>query len=100
MTYRTHPIVDYHATLTDGAALVDVREPDELVDGSLPGAVNIPVGDLPQRCDELDRAKPVIVFCRSGGRSASAAEFLAASGYGDVTNLEGGMLAWLEAQQP
>lgn len=94
MTYRNHPIVDYRSILVEGAALVDVREPEEVAEGTLPDSVNIPVGDLPTRVAELDAAKPVILFCRSGGRSSNAAEFLVASGFVDVTNLEGGMLAW------
>ena len=79
--------------------LIDVREPEEVAGGTLPGAVNIPLGDLPARVGELDPSRRVVLLCRSGGRSAQAAEFLAASGFGDVVNLVGGMLGWAEANR-
>src|SRR5512141_1714689 len=59
-----------------GASIVDVRTPDEFRQGSYPGAVNIPVQVLQQRMGEIDRKRPVVVFCASGGRSAVAAQML------------------------
>ncbi len=91
--HSDHPITDYQAVLIGNAQLVDVREPDELATGTLPGAVNIPLGELPNRIGELATDRRVVVFCRSGGRSTSAAEYLTANGFGDVVNLSGGMLA-------
>ncbi|WP_342507032.1 rhodanese-like domain-containing protein [Sporosarcina sp. FSL K6-2383] len=73
--------------------LVDVRELDEVAQGMIPGAIHIPLGEVVERLDELDKAKPYILICRSGGRSGRASEFLDAEGY-DVTNMVGGMLAW------
>lgn len=73
--------------------LIDVREADEVAEGIIPGAVHIPLGDVPVRMDELDMEKPYILICRSGGRSGRAQEILADEGY-DVTNMVGGMLAW------
>ena len=73
--------------------LVDVREADEVAEGIIPGAVHIPLGEVPERMGELDKSKPYIFICRSGGRSGRATEFLTAEGY-DVTNMVGGMLAW------
>lgn len=96
MSYRNHPITDYRAVAGPGSVLVDVREPGEVASGSLPDAINIPVGELPHRLGELDRGARILLFCRSGGRSAHAAELLTQAGFGDVTNLEGGMLAWNE----
>ena len=92
-TYIEHPITDYRAVTGDDAQLVDVREPDEVAAGSLPGAVNIPLGELAFRLDELVPDRRVVLFCRSGGRSAQAAEFLISRGFDDVINLAGGMLA-------
>ena len=60
---------------------------------SVQGAVNIPLGDLEQSLCRIDAERPVVVFCRSGGRSTKAAELLTGNGYADVTNLAGGMLA-------
>lgn len=98
--YTDHPITDYEAAVTDGAQLIDVREPDEVAHGTLPGTMNIPVGNLFDRLYELDRNKRVVVMCRSGGRSTQAAEILFASGFADVVNLTGGWLAWAEANDP
>ena len=69
-------------------ALVDVREPMELMmDGEIEGANNIPMGELESRKDEvLNLGKPVVVFCRSGNRSAKALEYLTQQGLKDGYN--------------
>lgn len=97
MTHREHPAPAYRDVVDGATQLVDVREPDEVAAGTLPGAVNIPLGDLPHRLDELDPSRRVVLLCRSGGRSGRAAEFLAAQGFRDVVNLTGGMLAVADA---
>lgn len=82
--------------------LVDVRTPDEYADGHLHGAKNIDIYHtdfLPTALKTLDKSRPVAVYCRSGKRSADAADRLAANGY-RVTNLEGGILAWTAAHRP
>jgi len=99
MAHRDHPATDYQSVVTPNTNFVDVREPDEVAAGTLPGTVNIPLGDLPTRLDELDRTKPVVVLCRSGGRSTTAAELLTAAGFSDVVNLAGGMLAFQEGAE-
>ena len=77
-----------------GAPIVDVREPYELVeDGRVAGAVNIPLGELSARAEEVPRDQPVLILCRSGARSGMAADALRASGY-DAYNIDGGILAW------
>ncbi|MEM7340117.1 MAG: rhodanese-like domain-containing protein [Actinomycetota bacterium] len=93
MAHKEAPASDAAALVAAGAQLVDVREPDETAAASLPDSVFIPLGDLPERIAELDPARPVILLCRSGGRSGRAAEFLTASGFADVTNLTGGMMS-------
>jgi len=87
-------VADYLSALGTDGQLVDVRQPEEVADGSLPGAINIPLGDLPDRLGELDPARRVVVLCRSGGRSTNACQVLTAAGFGDVVNLAGGMLAY------
>lgn len=72
-----------------GASIVDVRTPEEFRQGAYPGAVNIPVQVLRQRVGEIDRSRPVVVYCASGGRSAVAAQLLTAAGYADVSNAGG-----------
>jgi rhodanese-related sulfurtransferase len=81
--------------LNNGEALniIDVREVEEVAAGKIPGAVNIPLGLLEFRMHELDKAKEYIVVCRSGGRSARAAQFLESHGF-NVINMTGGMLDW------
>lgn len=93
MTHTDHPAEDHRNAVGADGQLVDVREPDEFAAGSLPGAENIPLGELPDRLGELDRARPVVLLCRSGARSSRAAEFLTESGFDRVVNLAGGMLA-------
>jgi rhodanese-related sulfurtransferase len=93
MTYSEEPVNDYREVLGTDGQLVDVREPSEFAAGTLPGATNIPLGELPSRLDDLDRSRRVVLLCRSGGRSANAAGLLAGAGFADVVNLVGGMLA-------
>ncbi|GER71271.1 rhodanese-like domain-containing protein [Weizmannia acidilactici] len=73
--------------------IIDVRETDEVAEGKIPGAVNIPLGLLEFRLQDLDRSKNYIVVCHSGGRSYMACQFLESRGF-DVTNLSGGMMSW------
>ena len=81
------------------AQLVDVREDNELAQGRIPGTRHIPLGQLGGRLAELDRQQPVIAICRSGNRSARAAELLTAAGF-TCDNMVGGMLAWQAAGLP
>lgn len=86
--------------LTDDAPLLDVREPDEWAAGHAPGALHIPLGEVPARLDELPETdEPLPVVCRSGGRSSRAVQWLAQQGF-DVVNVEGGMRAWGAADKP
>lgn len=95
--HRDHPVIDYPAVVDDATQLIDVRESHELEEtGTLPGARNIPLGDLPVRAGELNPSRRVVVLCRSGARGAVACEALTAAGFSDVVNLAGGMLAWKE----
>ncbi len=75
--------------------LLDVREPFEWEEANLAhlGAVLMPRREVPGRLDEIPRGRPVVVYCRSGGRSMEVAAFLADEGYDDVANLDGGILA-------
>jgi NADPH-dependent 2,4-dienoyl-CoA reductase/sulfur reductase-like enzyme/rhodanese-related sulfurtransferase len=70
--------------------LLDVRTPPEVARGALPGAVNIPLHELRARLGELDRVRPVIVYCQVGQRGYNAARILVQSGFGEVYNLAGG----------
>lgn len=73
--------------------LIDVREVEEVQSGHIPGITNIPLGLLEFRTHELDKTKPYIMVCRSGGRSGQATQYLQSQGF-NVTNMTGGMLSW------
>lgn len=83
----------------DDMVIVDVREGYEVAEGHLPGAVHIPLGQLPHRMYELDRTTPVLVVCATGQRSSEAQAFLTANGF-DAHNLDGGMWGWGLRQLP
>ena len=83
--------------------LVDVRTAEEYAEQHIPGAVNIDVyaDDFVNQClDRLDKERPVAVYCRTGRRSASAAEQLRKAGFKKVLNLEGGIVGWIESGKP
>jgi adenylyltransferase/sulfurtransferase len=79
---------------TNHLKLIDVREPHELEISKLPNAVNIPLGQLAARLSELDSAEEMVIFCKSGSRSARGLELLASAGFKKVKNLKGGINAW------
>jgi rhodanese-related sulfurtransferase len=99
------PSVDV-STIANDAIILDVREHDEWAAGHAPGAIHIPLGDLPGRLAELaelagsgEPAGSVAVTCRGGGRSSRAVAWLTQQGY-HVANLDGGMKAWQSAGKP
>ncbi|GAA0278655.1 rhodanese-like domain-containing protein [Cryptosporangium japonicum] len=81
-------------SLGDDIYLLDVREQDEWDAGHAPHAHHIPMYEIPQRLAEVPTVGDVVVVCRVGGRSAQVAAYLAAQGWENVANLDGGMLAW------
>lgn len=82
------------AQIPEGAFLLDVREPAEVAGGTIPGAVNIPLGDLRDRLGELPQDRPIVVFCKVGQRGYFAERILVQRGY-NVFNLSGGYTTWL-----
>jgi rhodanese-related sulfurtransferase len=97
--------------MANDAVILDVREPDEWAAGHAPGAIHIPLGELPDRLGELAELSELsdvlgdagggtlAVTCRGGGRSSRAVAWLTQQGY-DVANLDGGMKAWQAAGKP
>jgi rhodanese-related sulfurtransferase len=82
-----------HAYVEDGAVLVDVRTPEEFAAGHIEGAINVPVQSLPAGSEAIPADRPVVVYCRSGARSARAAAMLLDAGWTQVYDL-GPMSAW------
>lgn len=80
----------------DGLQVVDVRNPGEVAAGTIAGSVEIPVGQLPGRIDELDPDAPTVVYCAGGYRSSVAASVLRQAGFSDVSDVIGGYGAWSE----
>lgn len=74
--------------------LLDVREPDELAIASIPWAVAMPMGQVPERMNELPQDKPIAVLCRSGARSGRVTAFLNENGFPQAVNVAGGILDW------
>ncbi len=76
--------------------LIDVRQPSEYNQAHIPGAILIPLGEIPERMAELETDKDIIFYCRSGNRSRGAAIFVASQPHiaGTVFNMAGGILAW------
>ena len=87
------------ATHTD-VQILDVRGPFELEEGTIPGAVTIPLAELVPRLDELDPDAPTVVYCAGGYRSSTAASVLRAAGFADVSDLLGGWSGWVRAGLP
>ncbi len=92
-TFRTITAAEFAALDHSQYTLVDLREPDELVVSSIPGAINIPFSKFATKLDDVPKDKPVIVYCRVGDFSEQIAEILADRGY-NVSHVEGGYNAY------
>jgi sulfur-carrier protein adenylyltransferase/sulfurtransferase len=93
---------ELHEKLSRGEAivLIDVREPFEVEIARIPDATLIPLGEIPDRVDEISPKKETVVFCKSGVRSANVITFLRGKGFDNLLNLEGGIDAWREEVDP
>jgi rhodanese-related sulfurtransferase len=85
--------------IDEGAQLVDVRADHEWEAGRIAGATHLPLAELAGRAGEIDKERPVVVYCRGGNRSAMAADALAEAGY-DAVKMTGGIVGWSEAGLP
>lgn len=86
----------------EGVQLVDIRTPSEFSEGYIIGAQNIDYWspDFDKRIETLDKSKPVIIYCKSGGRSAKCAVKLKDKGFGKIYDLEGGISQWMLQGMP
>jgi rhodanese-related sulfurtransferase len=85
--------------IEDGAQLIDVRADHEWEMGRIEGATHLPLAELAERTAEIDRDRPVVLYCRGGTRSTMAAEALGDAGY-DAAKLSEGIVGWSEAGLP
>jgi rhodanese-related sulfurtransferase len=79
--------------------LLDVRDAREHQICNLGGKL-IPMNEVPDRIEELDKTQHIIVYCKSGGRSQLVGEFLETQGFKNVSNLAGGIMAWIDKYDP
>jgi glyoxylase-like metal-dependent hydrolase (beta-lactamase superfamily II)/rhodanese-related sulfurtransferase len=87
------------ATCDENVQLIDIRNEGETEAGMIPGAKNIPLAQLGRRLDEIDPARPVVLYCAGGWRSSVGSSLLRNRGYGDVSDVLGGFAGW-HATQP
>ncbi|MFD1020580.1 rhodanese-like domain-containing protein [Thalassobacillus hwangdonensis] len=73
---------------------IDVREDEEVAQGMVPNAKHIPLGNIPEAVNDLDKDQTYVMICRSGGRSMKAASYMEEQGFKNLYNMDGGMLAW------
>jgi RND superfamily putative drug exporter len=92
-------LATFAAAYAAGAALLDVRNPDEYEEKHVPGAVLIPLGELAERTAEVPSGDPLYVICAAGGRSLAAAQALVGAGYPAVS-VAGGTNGWAAAGHP
>lgn len=85
--------------IDEGAQLIDVRADHEWEAGRIAGAEHVPLPELPQRINELDKDQPVVVYCRGGNRSSMATAALADAGF-DAVKLSDGIVGWSEEELP
>ena len=76
--------------------VIDVRQPNEIAQGTVPRAEAVPLHTLPLKLNELDPQETLVFVCRSGARSAQACMFLQQQGFQNVYNLRGGMIGWMQ----
>ncbi|MGB0713678.1 MAG: rhodanese-like domain-containing protein [Gammaproteobacteria bacterium] len=74
--------------------LLDVRTPNEIFQGIIPGGVGLPLNQIPYQVEQLPKDSPVVFYCRTGARSAQATAFLMARGFSNAHNLRGGIMDW------
>jgi len=96
---REVTVTELEAALRLGHTVLDVRETDEYVRGHVPGALSVPMGQLPVRARDLDRSAPVLVICASGNRSAAMTDYLTSAGF-DAASVAGGTSSWVRAGHP
>ncbi|MFZ5554731.1 MAG: rhodanese-like domain-containing protein [Bacteroidota bacterium] len=100
---KTLPVNEWEEKMkTQPGTVLDVRTTEECAEGMIADAVNMDVNgpDFEKKIEALDKNKPVYVYCRKGRRGESAMEIMKEKGFTNVYNLDGGIVAWIEAGKP
>lgn len=84
----------------EGALLLDVREPVEIAACAVPGSTPIPMRQIPENLSELPRDRLILALCHVGQRSLRVTQYLRANGFNQVSNVAGGIVAWVEQVDP
>jgi rhodanese-related sulfurtransferase len=99
--YKNIDIAELKSMMANGGIrLVDVRTDAEIAQGFIQGAEKLPLHLLPLSASKFDGKQPTVFYCRTGGRSAQAAAYMAAQGLEQSYNLQGGIVAWAQAGFP
>ena len=80
--------------IEEGVSFLDVREDEEVAICRIGGALHIPMGQIPERCDSLPKEGKLVVYCHHGMRSLNVCQYLEARGFTNTINLGGGIHAW------
>lgn len=96
---RDIDVAELERRMQHDGTVVDVREPMEYVDGHVPGARLVPMGQLASRLGEIDKSRPVYLVCRSGNRSGAMVDLMLGHGF-DAYNVAGGTVAWAQSGRP
>ena len=99
--YKDIGVADLEQMLRNGGVrLLDVRTDAEIAQGKIPEGEPLPLHMVPLHMGAMNKEDTIVFYCRSGGRSGQAAAFFAANGFRDVYNLQGGIIAWVNAGMP
>lgn len=101
MSFENIPVAKFSELMKeDDHVILDVRSPQELAEGSIPGheMINFFDDDFAEKVEKLDKSKSYLIYCRSGNRSGKACGMMSSMGFGKLYNLEGGIGAWNAAQ--
>lgn len=90
-----HELAKWFSAATHGFRVIDVRQMDEIAQGTVPKAEALPLSILPAKMHDLPKDEKLVLVCRSGARSAQACMFLQQQGFSNVYNLRGGMIGWI-----
>jgi len=95
-----HEVTDLRAKSAQPVTILDVREPWEYERVHLPDCLHIPMDDLRDRLDELDREQTYVILCHHGNRSLQVATFMQSRGFKNIINLAGGIEDWAVSLEP